>query len=106
MAYMTGPYRTANELQKQLADTVSMSGTSAFDKAACTRGWIELERLKREMRGIPMLAAHKLKEVLDGRVQRLKSAAATRNEPAFTDPDEPTDIEATPATSAEPRSDQ
>jgi hypothetical protein len=46
--------------------------TPARDVARCIGAWIDLEKLKREIRGIPPLAAAKLKELFD-HMQRVKS---------------------------------
>jgi hypothetical protein len=61
-----GPaYHDARQMQTKLFQVVCDDETSARDAAQCSRSWIELERLKREMRGIPPLAAAKLTELLD-----------------------------------------
>lgn len=72
-----GPtYYDANALQTSLLQAIHDEKTSARDVAHCTRSWIELERLKREMRGIPPLAPAKLNE-LAARIKRAKPAALT-----------------------------
>lgn len=61
-----GPaYYNAGQLQTVLFKTVCDEKTPARDAAQCTRVWIDLERLKREIRGIPPLAPAKLKELFD-----------------------------------------
>ena len=59
-----GPaYYDARQMQAVLVKTVCEGKTSARDIAQCVGAWINLEKLKREMRGIPPLAAAKLKEL-------------------------------------------
>ena len=68
-----GPdYYNARQLQTKLFQVVCDTSTPSRDVAQCTRAWIELERLKREMRGIPPLAAAKLNELL-GHAKKVKS---------------------------------
>ena len=69
-----GPtYYDAKALQTSILQAVRDEKTSARDLAQCTKAWIELERLKREMRGIPPLAAAKLGDMLD-KMKRTKPA--------------------------------
>ena len=69
-----GPdYYAARQMQTVLSKAVCDGNTSPRDAALCTRSWIELERLKREMRGIPPLAAAKVGDMLD-KMKRAKSA--------------------------------
>ena len=72
MAYMNEPYRDACAIQKLLFARLKLTATKAFDMAQCVRGWIELERLKREMRGLPPLAPHKLDEIAKFKRQQAK----------------------------------
>jgi hypothetical protein len=59
-----GPdYYNARQMQAVLVKTISDDKTPARDVAQCARAWIDLERLKREMRGIPPLAPAKLQEI-------------------------------------------
>jgi hypothetical protein len=61
-----GPaYHDARQMQTALFNMVCEEKTSARDVAQCTRAWIDLEKLKREIRGIPPLAPAKLRELLD-----------------------------------------
>ena len=86
-----GPaYYDARQLQTVLFKTVCDEKTPARDVVQCTRGWIELERLKREMRGIPPLAPAKLKELFD-HMKRARPA----NESCIVD-DSPAYIEDSP----------
>jgi len=69
-----GPtYYDAKALQTALLQMIQDEKTSARDIAPCTRTWMELERLKREMRGIPPLAAARVNEL----VAKLKQARPT-----------------------------
>ena len=69
-----GPtYYDAKALQTSLLKAINHEQTSARDLAQCTKAWIDLERLKREMRGIPPLAAAKVSEVLT-KMKRAKAA--------------------------------
>ncbi|MEI8290943.1 MAG: hypothetical protein WCH99_15875 [Verrucomicrobiota bacterium] len=69
-----GPdYYAAKQMQTVLSKAVCDGTTSPRDAALCTRSWIELERLKREMRGIPPLAAAKVGELL-ANLKRAKPA--------------------------------
>jgi hypothetical protein len=70
-----GPaYHDARQMQAALFKTVRDGNTSARDVALCTRAWTDLERLKREIRGIPPLAPAKLNELLD-HMKRARPAA-------------------------------
>jgi hypothetical protein len=70
-----GPaYYDARKLQDALFETACDANTAPRDLAQCVRSWIEIERLKREMRGIPPLAATKASELL-ARVNRARPAA-------------------------------
>jgi len=61
-----GPaYHDARQMQTALFKAVCNEMTTSRDVAQCTRAWIELERLKREIRVIPPLAATKPHELLD-----------------------------------------
>jgi hypothetical protein len=67
-----GPaYYNAGKLQEALFERVCDRTSPAREIAQCARSWIELERLKREMRGIPPLAAAKVTETL-ARMKRSK----------------------------------
>ena len=60
-----GPtYYDAKALQTSILQAIHDEKTSARDLAQCAKAWIDLERLKREMRGIPPLAAAKVGELL------------------------------------------
>jgi len=73
-----GPaYYNARQLQTVLFETVCDEKTPARDVAQCTRAWIDLERLKREMRGIPPLAPAKLHELLAATMKRARPASAS-----------------------------
>ena len=70
-----GPnYHNARQMQTKLFQVVCDEKTSARDAAQCARTWIDLERLKREIRGIPPLAAAKLNELGAG-MKRARPAA-------------------------------
>ena len=70
-----GPdYYNAKQMQTALFKTVCDEKTPAREVAQCTRAWIDLERLKREMRGIPPLAGAKLGE-LSATMKRARPAA-------------------------------
>ena len=87
-----GPaYYDARRLQVVLIEKVRDRSASVRDVALCVGAWINLEKLKREIRGIPPLAAAKLKELCDHmeRVKSLRRAeepAAIEIEPAPAQP--------------------
>lgn len=58
-------YHNARQMQVALVRAVCDEKTPARDVVQLTRSWIDLERLKREIRGIPPLAAASLKEIAD-----------------------------------------
>jgi hypothetical protein len=66
-------YYDAKALQTSLLQAIHDEKTSARDRAQCTRSWIELERLKREIRGIPPLAPAKWNEIA-ARLKRARPA--------------------------------
>jgi hypothetical protein len=81
-----GPaYYNAGQLQTVLFKTVCEEKTPARDVAQCTRAWIDLERLKREIRGIPPLAPAKLHELLADmkRVKRASESCMVAEVPGF-----------------------
>ncbi len=81
-----GPnYHNARQMQTKLLQAVCDEKTSARDRAQCAKAWTEVERLKREMRGIPPLAAAKLSELGAG-MKRAKPAAL--KEPVELEPEE------------------
>ncbi len=57
-------YYNARKMQAILCKVVCDEKTPARDAAQCTRAWIELERLKREIRGLPPLAAASLADIV------------------------------------------
>lgn len=67
-------YYDARKVQAVLAKTISNEETPARDVVRCTDAWISLERLKREIRGIPPLERAKLHE-LTGHMKRTRRAA-------------------------------
>jgi len=78
-----GPdYHNAKQMQTALFKAVCDEKTPARDVVQCTRAWIELERFKREVRGIPPLAAASLKEMADYKHALAKQINAG---PAFID---------------------
>jgi hypothetical protein len=58
-------YYNAVKLQDSLNQRACDENTPAQSIAQCARAWIDLERLKREIRGIPPLAPAKAKELFD-----------------------------------------
>ena len=56
-------YYNASQMQTQLLQRVHDGKTSARDLAQLVRTWIDLEKFKREIRGIPPLAPASLKEI-------------------------------------------
>jgi hypothetical protein len=81
-----GPdYTNARQMQAALVSAVCDGKTTARDLVQLTRSWIDLERLKREIRGIPPLAAATLKEIADYKLSLAKQIRAT--EPAYTEID-------------------
>lgn len=77
MAFAGTQHQTACEWQGLLLTTANDCKTEARDKALLAREWINMERLKRELRGIPPLASHKLSELL----RSAKADAAPRATP-------------------------
>ena len=81
-----GPtYYEAKALQTSLLQAIHDEKTPARDRAQCAKAWTEVERLKREMRGIPPLAAVKVSELGAG-MKRAKPAAL--REPVELEPEE------------------
>ena len=71
-----GPtHYNAKQLQVILAETICDETASARDKAQSVRVWIELEHLKRLIRGIPPLAPVTLSELLVVKMKRARPAA-------------------------------
>ncbi len=59
-----GPaYHEAKQMQDILFAVVCDEKTPAKDAVGCVKAWINLEKLKREIRGIPPLAPAKLSEL-------------------------------------------
>jgi hypothetical protein len=58
-------YHNAKQMQTVVLKHICDEKTPARDVVQLTRSWIDLERLKREIRGIPPLAAASLKEIAD-----------------------------------------
>jgi hypothetical protein len=74
-----GPdYFNARQMQTKLLQVVCDGKVPPRDAALCARAWIDLERLKREIRGIPPLAPASVKELngLLDNMKRAKRAAA------------------------------
>lgn len=63
MAYMNQPYRDAVAIQKSLYSRITDRETGDKDCSLLARVWIEIEAFKREMRGVPRLLGHSLKEI-------------------------------------------
>ena len=81
-----GPtYYDAKALQTQILQAVRDEKPSARELAQLVRSWIDLERFKREMRGIPPLAAAKVGELL-ANMKRARPAAL--KEPVELEPEE------------------
>ena len=81
-----GPaYYEAKQMQTVLFAIACKEKTPAREAVQCTRAWVELERFKREMRGIPPLAPHSLNEMpmkrLRGRVTALAEPEPIEQEP-------------------------
>lgn len=70
MAFAGSQHQTANDIQKLLIASIKDAATDGKDKAQLARAWEALERLKREMRGIPPLKASDL----IGTLKRLPNA--------------------------------
>ena len=64
MAYAGTQHQVACDLQNVLIARCKDDKTDAKAVSLLARVWIELEKLKREIRGIPPLAPHKLSELL------------------------------------------
>lgn len=60
------------QIQNTLIDNIGKPSQFSSAVAACARAWIDLERLKREMRGLPPLAPATLHELLAARRMKLK----------------------------------
>ena len=69
-------YYNAGQMQTQLLQAVCDGGTSARDRAQCARAWIDLERLRREIRGIPPLAVASIKELEESKLGLKRARAA------------------------------
>ena len=98
-ANMTKPYRDAIRLQNVLMDKAGHAEDQGIGTAACVRAWVELERLKREMRGIPALAVHKLKEVYEARRASAKNITPSNALPPYDELDDaptPAPVPSTP----------
>lgn len=67
----------ARQLQKVLIATVQDKGTKPYDRAFCSRIWIELEAYKREIGGVPRLATVSLSELANLRRRAPKPALVT-----------------------------
>lgn len=70
-------YHHAKQMQTALLKQVCDEKTPAKDVVQLTRSWIDLERLKREIRGIPPLAAATLKELADYKLSLAKQIQAS-----------------------------
>lgn len=72
-----GPdYSNARLMQAALVRAVCDEKTPPRDVVQLTRSWIDLERIKREIRGIPPLAAATLKELADYKLSLAKRVNA------------------------------
>lgn len=69
-------YHNAKQMQTVVLKHVCDEKTPARDVVQLTRSWIDLERLKREIRGIPPLAAASLKEIADYKQALAKQISA------------------------------
>ena len=69
-------YHNAKQMQTVLLKAVCEGNAPARDLVQLTRSWIDLERLKREIRGIPPLAAATLKEIADYKLSLAKQVSA------------------------------
>jgi len=69
-------------MQKLALTKAQEQDIKGFDLAAMMRAWIEMERLKREMRGIPALSAASLRELLTAK----REAARTLDVSSSTEP--------------------
>ena len=65
--YASQPYRNACSIANSLLLRIVNPDTSDKDASLLARVWVEVEGFKRQMRGIPMLAAHSLKELAAAR---------------------------------------
>jgi hypothetical protein len=70
-----------------MLDRARAPETDAKAVSLLGRVWIEMERMKREMRGIPPLSGHKLNELL----RDARSPRDARHAPLELDADEPID---------------
>ena len=73
----SSPYRDANIIQKSLFSRIVSDTIQDKDKGLLSRVWLEIEAFKREMRGIPRLSAHSVKEIAEAR-QYLARKITTR----------------------------
>ena len=64
MAYAGTQHQVACELQNVLVARCKDDTTDGKAVALLARSWIALEQMKREIRGIPPLAPHKVSELL------------------------------------------
>jgi len=72
-------HQAACDLQKLLIHKASQPETTAQEAAVAIREWQSLERLKREMRGIPPLKAASVTETLS--LRKAKQFAIASHEP-------------------------
>jgi len=87
-----GPdYYNARQMQTQILQAVLDGKTSARELPQLVRSWIDLERLKREMRGIPPLAAASVKE-LNALLDNMKRAKRALVEPVEVELAEPVEV--------------
>jgi hypothetical protein len=67
------PYQDLLLFQKLLIDKAQKPRARMYDIALALKHWVEAERLKREMRGLPPLAPHKVSELLKRKEKRISS---------------------------------
>jgi hypothetical protein len=79
------PYRDCIKLQKALAIKALDATTEARDANSSVKAWIELEYLKREIKGIPRLAPHSLKELMDTKQRAMRQLPSSSNYQPYTE---------------------
>ena len=89
--FSTQPYRNATAIGNSLLARIVDKETGDKDCSLLARVWIEVESFKREMRGIPRLSVHTMRELLAAKRANAKTIDATTSEPLELD-QPPTDV--------------
>jgi hypothetical protein len=90
MAFQSPAAKASTKMQKALLDRVLNPETEDKSLMGIVNSWLELERFKRELRGIPRL--------LGSSVSELNAALRARRKPAEVSAPTYTEVEAVPQT--------